>query len=351
MNNNLPLIKLFIVVLVLSWGDLLWADDRPLPLVGVNRLEELVFHPLKKVPAQVVSLQRSLLSAEISALVEQVHVQVGEHVTAKQLLVSLDCTDYELNKERLLAEKKALDADYNFALYQYTRSKKLVKSHSVSEEIHQQQASTQAKLAAQQQLLHARIRQSEKKISRCYIKAPYAGVITKRLVHMGENVAPGTSLMQIIDIHDVEVEVQVPVVLVDELDYTALNFIYRQHSYPLKLRAVIPSVETRARHQRVRLSFVAEKTLPDAYGMVEIVLRKKQLPANYLVSRDKHLGLFILKKNTQQQWLAQFYMLKNALPGRAADIDLPMDTQVIIAGRHALHDDQKVQLQRTNDND
>jgi len=101
----------------------------------------------------------------------------------------------------------------------------------------------------------------------------------------------------------------------------------------------------------VRLSFVAEKTLPDAYGMVEIVLRKKQLPANYLVSRDKHLGLFILKKNTQQQWLAQFYMLKNALPGRAADIDLPMDTQVIIAGRHALHDDQKVQLQRTNDND
>jgi len=74
-----------------------------------------VFQPLKKVPARVVSLQSSLLSAEISALVENVHVQIGDRVVKDQLLVTLECDDYKLNKQQLLAEKKALDADYDFA--------------------------------------------------------------------------------------------------------------------------------------------------------------------------------------------------------------------------------------------
>ncbi len=320
--------------------------------VTVKSLEQLVFHPVKKAPAQVVTLQNSLLSAEISALVTDVHVQIGDRVVKEQKLISLQCEDYKLNKQQLLAEKDALDADRLFAIYQLERSRKLLKSKSVSEEAHRRLLTGVKKIKAQIQLLESKIKLSEKNISRCEIKAPFSGVIAERLIDLGEYVIPHTPLVRLIDIENLEVEVQVPIVMIDELEYTSLNFLYRNKKYPLTLRAIIPSIETRARHQKVRLNFIDKKTLPDAYGMVEVTLRGQYIPANYLVLRNSQMGIFVLKetqtnKNNEKLFTAWFYPIKNALTGRAALIDLPMATEIIVSGRNALMDGQTVLLQNS----
>jgi len=202
------------------------------------------------------------------------------------------------------------------------------------------------KLSAQKQLLQIKIQQAENNISHCDIKAPFAGIIARRLIHIGEHAVPGSPLLQLIDINNLEVEVQVPIVLVEELDYTALNFIHRNQSYPLKLRAIIPRIETRARHQQVRLNFINKKALPDAYGIVEITLQQIKIPANYLVTRNQQLGLFLAVESpvqedaAEKQFTAHFYALKHALPGRAARIDLPLESKVIISGRNAVNHGQ-----------
>jgi len=317
--------------------------------VSVKTLQQLVFHPVKKLPAQVVSLQSSLLSAEISALVTKVHVQVGDKVVKDQPLITLECDDYQLSKQQLMAEKKALDADYDFAYYQYQHSKKLIKTKSVSQEAHRRQASDVKRFSAQKQLLQIKIKQADKNISRCTIQAPFNGVIAKRLISLGEHTAPHSPLIRLIDIENLEVEVQVPIVLIDNLDYSVLNFMYRNQAYPLKLRAIIPSIETRSRHQRVRLSFVDQKTLPDAYGMVEITFAQQVIPANYLVTRAQKIGVFLVKEipsdHEKPQLIADFYILKDALPGRVAKVDLPLESQVIIAGREALSNGQRISIE------
>ena len=206
------------------------------------------------------------------------------------------------------------------------------------------------KLDAQIQLVLSKIQQADKMISRCEIKAPFAGVIAQRLINKGENVAPHTPLIRLIDVNNLEVEVQVPIVVVDDLDYKSLDFVYRKQRYPLEIRAIIPSIETRARHQRVRLRFVDKKALPDAFGMVEITLRELNIPANYLLTRHSQVGIFLLKKvlddQLKEHFEAQFYPLKNALTGRAAAVDLPLHSKVIIDGRNALSDGQKVVVQQ-----
>jgi len=337
---------LFFVLVGLLLSKTIFAlQSEPIP-VTVKPLKELVFHPVKKAPAQVVTLQNSLLSSELSALVETVHVQIGDRVTKGQLLVNLECDDFELSKEQLVLEKSVLSAEQKFALYQYDRSKKLIKSKSVSQEAHKKLATEVIKLAAQLKLLDSKIKLAEKNILRCQIKAPFSGVIAERLIYEGEHVASHSPLFRLIDIDNLEVEVQVPIVLINSLDYSALNFIFHNKSYPLKIRAVIPSIETRARHQRVRLSFLKEKTLPDAYGMVEITLSSEYIPANYLVTRGTQVGIFIMKENGKNKnFQAQFHAINNALTGRAAIVDLPENTQVIISGRNALVDGQNVLIQ------
>ncbi len=360
MNRALLSLSLFCLSLFSNvWSHSVWAQEldpttqesynKDVPQnntisVTVKPLSELVFEPIKKVPARAVSLQNSVLSAQISALISDITVQTGDAVERGQVLIRLECTDYELNKQRILAEKKALDADYQFAQYQYQRSTKLLKSKSVSQELQHRQASQVGHLAAQRQALQIKIRQAEKDISRCQIKAPFAGVIIQRLVHQGEYVAPHSPMIKLLDTHNVEVEVQVPIALINDLDHSTPYFIYRQKPYPLSLRAIIPNIETRARHQRVRLSFTAKKTLPDAYGMVEIHLHQREIPANYIVQRNKQQGIFLLKKEPQQP-IARFYELKHALAGRSAVIDLPMDSLVIVSGRQALSDGQPVHIE------
>lgn len=325
----------------------LWADNS-IP-VTVKPLEQLVFHPLKKAPAQVVTLQNSRLSAQLSALVESVKVQVGDEVVKGQELVTLECIDFELKKEQLVAEQKSLAAERGFAQYQYERSSKLLKSKSVSKETHRRQKSELSKLQAQIHLLGSKIRQAEKQIERCVIRAPFAGIVAERLVDVGENVAPRTALLRLIDVHNLEVEVQVPIVVIDDLDYQSLNFVHRKRYYPLVLRAVIPSIETRARHQRVRLRFSAEKALPDAFGVVEITLRERHIPANYLLTRNDQVGIFIIdeamNESGEKTLVARFHVLKQAMIGRAAKIDIPLHTRVVIEGRNALSDGQAVSIQ------
>ncbi|MCW8928677.1 MAG: efflux RND transporter periplasmic adaptor subunit [Gammaproteobacteria bacterium] len=348
-------IGLLIILNLLCNVPVFSAKDNTIP-VTVKPLEQLVFHPVKKAPAQVVTLQNSLLSSEISALVDKIYVQIGERVEKYQLLISLECDDYELNYQQIISEKNVLLAERQFTDYQFERSKKLIKSNSVSKEAHKRLSTKVAKNSAQIQLLNNKLKQSEKNISRCQIKAPFSGVIAERLVHLGEHVSPHTPLARLIDTENLEVEVQVPIVLIDNIDYSSLNFIYRNKQYPLKIRAIIPSIETRARHQKVRLSFLSEKTLPDAYGIVEITLRAMHIPANYLVSRNSQTGIFLLKKlnNTENHineaeeglFKAQFYPIDNALTGRAAIIDLPLNTEVIISGRNALSDGQHVSLKK-----
>ena len=60
--------------------------------VTVKTFEQLAFHPLKKAPAYVVTLQNSLLSAQITAIVDQIHVKVGDQVKQGQLLVAVSYT-------------------------------------------------------------------------------------------------------------------------------------------------------------------------------------------------------------------------------------------------------------------
>ena len=49
------------------------------------------------------------------------------------------------------------------------------------------------------------------------IRAPYAGVVTKRLVQVGETVSPGTPLMSGLSLQYLRVEVDIPQSIVDQV--------------------------------------------------------------------------------------------------------------------------------------
>lgn len=305
----------FVLLFIFSFS--LQAEGRAIPITS-QPLSELLKDSIQSAPATAESLNRSQLSAQISAQILTILVKVGDVVSRGTLLLELDCRDAQLALKQSQSRMK-------FAQHQLKRSQTLHKSKNVSDEQHNQRQ-TEFELA------QLDIRQQQLQVSRCRITAPFDGVVVARHVAEGELATPGTKLLSLLDTGRVEVVASVLLDQVNEVVKAGQRWFESQNiRYPLHLRAVVQDVNTRARNRILRFDFSDEKALPGTPGRLKWQAALPVLPAEYLVRRDKGMGIFVLEDGH-----ARFLTLNNANEGQAAPVDLPAQTRVIIDGRFSL---------------
>jgi multidrug efflux pump subunit AcrA (membrane-fusion protein) len=187
-------------------------------------------------PGMVQSRNRITLSSQINGYVREVHVRVGDAVSAEKTLALLDARDSESQKavsqsgideaQAALSEarrarqaaiemRSAAKASADLAEQTLVRYEKLFASRSVSpqeiDEIRMRRNASVAELASRETMISAaedRIKQVEAKVAQAkaqgqrmdvlmswtQIKAPSAGKIVERLADPGTAIFPGTPL-------------------------------------------------------------------------------------------------------------------------------------------------------------
>jgi len=327
MYKNKYLAASLMLMLTLCAGLAYGQEEKTSVPITIKPLESLQIDPTYSAPATVISLNHSQLSAQISARVQEVLVQVGEQVTQGDTLVQLDCT------ENLLAELSA-KARETLAQKELKRAKSLRRSNSIAEQDFNK---------AETELAQARvaIEQTHLKIERCKINAPFSGVITRQQAFKGELATPGTPLLRLLDTERLEVSAQVAVQQASSIASAAtLQFKTGAAQYPLNLRAVTPRINTKARNQEVRLSFSQSQALPGSAGRLQWQSGQPHLPADMLVLRDGQTGVFVLQEDT-----ARFMAIDSAHIGYPAPAEsLPENAQIIVDGRLGLADGDAVSV-------
>jgi len=317
------------------------ADSGSSKSVEVKILRDLAVYPQYKAPASVLTLNDSQLSAEVSAVVDSISVKVGQMVKRGDLLVSLHKKDYQLALQREQAELKTLDVRIKFADYQYQRAQALVKQQAVSEELLKQRETDLAVLQAEKQSRQISLRQTQRNLAKCNVVAPYDAVITDKLISVGELANPGTPLLRLTDVVGREITAKLQSYQVASLR-SAANIVFqsRADSFPVKLRSILPLVNTKERTQEIRLEFVDQKALVGVAG--ELVWKNQQahVPADLLVQRNGQLGVFVVGKNNQ----AKFMTLQDAVEGRPALVDFSMATRIVTKGRFKLQDGDELSI-------
>ena len=86
-------------------------------------------------PATVVSLNHATLSAEITGKVEELAVQVGDKVSAGELIARIDCNDYRLGEKQAKAALQAARAQRDLAQKQYKRNRQLRQSKTIPQSL------------------------------------------------------------------------------------------------------------------------------------------------------------------------------------------------------------------------
>ncbi|MCX7099932.1 MAG: efflux RND transporter periplasmic adaptor subunit [Methylobacter sp.] len=328
------------LALLLGWTFLVYADEV-IP-VRTQTLAELAIYPESAAPAVSVSLNNSAIASQVDALVLDIPVRVGDNVKAGAVLVQLSCRDFELDRTKLQAERQAAQAKLELSQWQLKQAETLAQQQTLPEEQVQEKRSQLAVLRGDLAAHAARIEATERQITHCTVKAPFAGVITERLISIGQFASRGTALVRLLDISHPEVSAQVSSRETPALQNSkSLVFEHNGEDYPLHCRTVLPAIHTETGTQEVRLDFIGRKAEPGAAGRLLWRDKVMHVPAELLVKRGEQLGLFINQTGT-----AHFHALPDAQSGRPAAIALPVDTQVIVTGQFALNEGMAIKENR-----
>jgi RND family efflux transporter MFP subunit len=304
-------------------------------------LEELVIYPKRSAPATAISLNDSEISAELTARIVSIPVRVGETVNQGQLLVRLNCEDYELMLTQSEALVDSALAQVTLAKKQLRRVQSLIDKNNISrEDLNLRQTELES---ARAELVSRRAERDRNalNVSRCAIRSPFDGIVLERIASVGERADAGTALVRLLDASHLELSAQVPVQHIDTLVSSVdIWFQPRDERHPLALRVITPFVNTLSRNREVRLTFIDKPALPGTAGRLVWQDAEPHLPASLLLMRNGALGTFIANDRR-----AHFVPLATALEGQPARISLPMGSRIIVEGRYGLHDGDSIAVQ------
>lgn len=328
---------LFTSILLLSTNVVL-ADEKI--TVNTATLADVAIYPQRSAPATVISLNESMISARIMSQVDELPVRVGDIVEKGSLLAKLDCSDYQLASRESRSRIEVFKVQIDLAKRRLQRTRKLTLKKSISEEILDERESDLAVLnveiiGAKTDLQMANINES-----RCTVVSPFRALITERASAVGQFTNVGTVLAKIMDIEELELSAQVFSHDTQQIVNSGkLIFEHAGIQYPVKLRTIIPAINTETRNREARLLFKNDPALPGAAGKLLWRDTRAHIPGEFLVRRNGELGVFSIKDN-----VAHFISIPSAQVGRASPTTLPVDTALVIEGHFSLKDTDDVSV-------
>lgn len=265
-------------------------------------------------------------------MVEKIVVKVGDRVEKGALLVGLDCTDHQLSKELAEADLQSSEANFNFAQLQYQRALDLKKKSLNSTLDVDSRKNELASGSANKLRANVLLKQAQRNVARCSVKAPFNGVIVEKLVSKGELVNSGTPLLHLVDTETIEMSANVDSRLASQLvEDSKYQFVTQQATgkayYDLSLARVVQVIDSSQRSVEARFQFVGKKPPVGASGKLQWESGSYMLPQRYLSSRNDKDGLFVLGEGK-----IQFMDVGDVQIGLAVEVDLPASTQVIVSG-------------------
>ncbi len=262
---------------------------------------ELQRAPLERqLDGKIEAVNQGTVAAQTSGRVTEILYDVNDFVPAGAVIVRIRATEQRaglLQAEASLREATAREIE---ARQRYDRvvmmfEKNLVAKAALDEASANRDA-TKAQLAA----ARAARQSAQEGVSYTEIRAPYAGIVTKRNVQLGETVAPGTPLMSGLSLQFLRVAVDVPQSIVEQVRRIKKAAVYvdGRRVEATKL-TVFPEAAAASSTFRARLELPENATdlYPGMFVKVAFVVgeaEKLLVPASAVVDRGDVTAVYVI---------------------------------------------------------
>lgn len=167
---------------------------------------------------RLVPNREVVLSSQVSGIVQSYSVDTGDAATVDQKVVTLDSIDYQLALNEARANLLAIRARYVAAKNSFQRAGQLLPDNVITPEYYEKiEADFKAAQAAVSQA-QAVVDINQRRLEKTVIKAPFGGLVIRRLVETGQNINVGDPVIAIADMLNMRVKIHV-----NEQDYVYLD--------------------------------------------------------------------------------------------------------------------------------
>ena len=315
---------------------------------------------MRKFPGTVEPVDTSSISFEVTGLVQEVHIKVGDKFKQGEALAVLDKKPFELNVESARAALSRARAQFKEKKSAYDRERRIQAQDSGATT---QKAVEQARAAyegTQQNVNYsqAQLDLAKRDLEKTELRAPFDGVVSARHVEPFEEVSRGKPVFDVFVEGVLQVAVSIPENMIDDI-YAGLRGEVRLSNRPDAVyHAVVSEVGSAATSanafpvkanindadKHVRPGMTAELTL--LFSREEEGETAYLVPVQALVpgreKDDRHVFVFDSETSTVRKTVVQ----GKGIVGNQAIITngiAPGDI-IVVAGVPFLRDDQEVKL-------
>lgn len=254
------------------------------------------------VPGAVVPDEQAQIASRLMGFVHNLKVKEGDHVKKGQLLFTIDPTDVKSQISQAEAAYRQARAALDDARADYERFKKLYEEESVSKQqfdkIRLQYQVAQQNLAAAK----AAFDQARAQLKYANVKAPFDGVVVKKLAANGDLAAPGKPLLVLENLETMSVKTEVASDLYARLhagDEATMWIEGIDHPVKGEIYALVSAADPRTRTHTVKISLprALKNVNSGTFARVSFKVGERQtmmIPADAIVVRAGIVGVFVV---------------------------------------------------------
>jgi RND family efflux transporter MFP subunit len=289
------LITAGLVALGLSAAGSGWAAEPEVVPVALAELPRIF-----RLDGVAEAVNRSTVSAQTSGRVTEVNFDVDDYVRQGDVIVVLEDSEQQSQVRQAEANLRAASAARQDADNEYARIRGVFEKQAVSKADMDKATAARNQARANQQAAEAALAQARQQLEYTRIRAPYNGIVTERLIEVGEVAQPGRQLMSGLSLDSMRVAVDVPQNLVASIRVQKkAQALIGDRWVPAEEVTVFPVADPRSDtfEVRLRLPDGLDDVFPGMYVKVGFVAGSQQqlvIPLASVVMRSEVVAVYVV---------------------------------------------------------
>lgn len=263
------------------------SQGRPAGVLTDVVTEEQVSETIS-IFGELVAERQSRVAARIAGVADNVSVEVGDSVSAGDVLATIDGDLLSIELARSEADLAVAEAAANTARLQvetaetaYFRAERLQERSIISDATYEERLNALSVAKGRHAEAEARVNVSKMALRRARydldnatVRAPFDGIVIEVGTEVGQFVGLGTEVARLIDTGDIRVEANVPARFIEALQpgQTVYGRTGSGGAVVLELRAALPTEFSSTRTRPVVFDVVSKEGIPAAGQSVTLDL-------------------------------------------------------------------------------
>ncbi|MBW4708134.1 efflux RND transporter periplasmic adaptor subunit [Roseobacter sp. YSTF-M11] len=217
----------------------------------------------RRFPGQIEAAQHTVMAFEQGGTIAHLAVDEGDRMTAGTVIARLDTRLIDADRTRLMAARRALEAQAELAKRTTRRQTELSERGFASLQAVDNVALRLAELEARIAEIDASLVSVDLQLEKSELRAPFDAMVSTRMVDTGSAVGSGQPVFSLVQASGQQFRVGLtPDALAALTSTNDVAAIFGNKRYPLRLNAVLPELDSATRTRTVLLDFVGSELPP-----------------------------------------------------------------------------------------